>query len=229
MSQIRKLIQIKNELGPWNICFPQPSEFPGPVPLAAAQQLCQHRAGGWHRVRAEQPFWRREGGTLSLLTISPKSDTELRQPDLESRAFSFSVCNHYIKWAEYFVTKYQQKHGSKGMLLDAVCVILLVFQWCDVVVSSLGINETEPSIETITMVFPAFTHCHKQSCSKAPYPMDVVQLCDHGSPESCTPSCGTQPLTAQPRHLGIACAATAAKGPRNNTSGLPNHLWFLFS
>lgn len=59
------------------------------------------------------------------------------------------------------------------MHLDAVSVILLVFQWCDIIVSSLGINETETSIETITMVFPAFTHCHKQSCSKAPYPMDA--------------------------------------------------------
>lgn len=37
---------------------------------------------------------------------SAKSDTELRQPDLESRAFSFYVFNPYIKWAEYFVTKY---------------------------------------------------------------------------------------------------------------------------
>lgn len=135
MSQLRKLIQIKNELGPWNICFPQPSEFPGPVQLAAAQQLCQHRAGGWHGVRAEQPLWRREGGTVSLLTYSAKSDTELRQPPLGSRAFSFHVFKHYIKRAEYFVTKYQQKHGSKGMHLDAVRLILLVFQWCDTVVS----------------------------------------------------------------------------------------------
>lgn len=57
------------------------------------------------------------------------------------------------------------------MHLDAVCVILLVFQWCNIVISSLGINEIEPSVETITTVFPAFAHCHKQSCSKAPYPM----------------------------------------------------------
>lgn len=48
-----------------------------------------------------------EGGWDCFTTdYSAKSDTELRQPDLESRAFSFYVFNPYIKWAEYFVTKY---------------------------------------------------------------------------------------------------------------------------
>lgn len=75
--------------------------------------------------------------------------------------FFYHVFNPYIKWTGYFATKHQQNKGSKGMHLDAIDVIWLVFQWCNIVVSFLSIKkEIEPSIQTATVVCPAFIHCH---------------------------------------------------------------------